>query len=328
MPSPTPLRIFVDFAIPPDALALLRAGTPDHELIFPRAPAASVLAQAARDPQFATADVAFGQPDPQAVAEAARLRWIHVSTSGITRYDNPAFRALVSGRGIPVTNSAGVYHEACALHALSFMLAQARHLPEALRARVAGGTPAWHALRAACTPLRGQTVVIVGYGAIGTRLADLLRPFDMQILACRRQARGDESVPVITEAQLAETLATRADHIVNILPDSAATRHFFNRARFAGIKPGAIFYNIGRGTTVDQDALLEALRAERLGAAWLDVTEPEPLPDDHPLWREPHCHITPHVAGGHTHEARTLVRHFLANLERFTQGAPLLDRVM
>jgi phosphoglycerate dehydrogenase-like enzyme len=94
------------------------------------------------------------------------------------------------------------------------------------------------------------------------------------------------------------------------------------------MKPGAIFYNIGRGTTVNQASLLDALRSGHLKAAWLDVTEPEPLPDNHPLWAEPNCFITPHIAGGQTGEARTLVRHFLQNLQRFVRGEPLLDRVM
>jgi len=116
-------RIFVDYAIPPDALELLQAGTRGHQLVFPQKPVASVLSEPERDPQFATADIAFGQPDPQAVAEAVKLKWIHVSSSGITRYDNPKFRALVSERKITVTNSAGVYNEACAVHVLSFMLA-------------------------------------------------------------------------------------------------------------------------------------------------------------------------------------------------------------
>ena len=322
------LRIYVDFAAAPDVLAMLQAGTKGHQLIFPQKPAASVLAKAERDPQFTTVNVAFGQPDPQAIAEADQLKWIHVSSSGITRYDTREFRALMAQRGIVVSNSASVYNEACAAHALSFMLAQARKLPLALKTRTADGTPAWHAVRGACRTLRGETVLIVGYGAIGKRLAELLRPFDMKVIAYRRKARGDEGVPVITEDQLAHTLANGADHIVDILPESAATRHFFNATRFATIKPGAIFYNIGRGTTVDQDALLEALRSGRIGAAWLDVTEPEPLPDDHPLWAEPNCFITPHVAGGHTDEAKTLVRHFLKNLERFVRGEPLLDQVM
>jgi phosphoglycerate dehydrogenase-like enzyme len=322
------LRIFVDIPTPADVLEMLQEGTKGHQLVFPQTPVSSVLAKAERDPQFATVDVAFGQPDPQAIEEAERLKWIHISTSGIARYDNPKFRALVAKRQIPVTNSAGVYNEACAIHALSFMLAQARNLPFALKTRTSSGTDAWHALRNSCVPLRRKTVLIVGYGAIGKRLAELLHPFDMNVIAYRRRARGDEDVPVITEDGLAHILASETDHIVNILPESAQTRHFFDAARFSAVKHGAIFYNIGRGTTVDQDALLDALRSGRIGAAWLDVTDPEPLPDDHPLWAEPHCFITPHVAGGHVDEAKTLVLHFLENFERFVRGEPLLDRVM
>lgn len=321
------LRIFVDFAVPPEVLELLQAGTRGHQLVFPGTPVTSVLARAERDAQFATVDIAFGQPEPEAIAEASLLKWIHVSTSGITRYDNPQFRALMAERRIPVTNSASVYNEACAVHALSFMVAQARKLPLALKTRAASGTKDWNEIRGSSGTLRGETVLILGYGAIGRRLAELLRPFDMKVIAYRRKQRGDEGVPVVMEDRLADELA-EAEHIVNILPDSTATRHFFDAAGFAMIKPGAIFYNIGRGTTVNQDALLEALRSGRIGAAWLDVTEPEPLPDEHPLRKEPNCFITPHVAGGHAGEAKTLVRHFLENFDRFVRGEPLLDRVM
>ena len=321
------LRIFVDLALAPDVLEMLQAGTQGHQLVFPKAPVTSVLAKAERDPQFATAEVAFGQPEPAVIAEATRLKWIHVSSSGITRYDNPQFRAQMAQRKIAVTNSAGVFNAACATHALSFMLAQARKLPLALKTRAASGTSAWNALRGSAGTLRGEKVLILGYGAIGKRLTELLRPFDMKVTAYRRKARGDESVPVVTGSQLFRALG-EADHVVNILPDSAETRHFFDASRFLAMKPGAVFYNIGRGTTVSQDALLDALRSERIQAAWLDVTEPEPLPSDHPLWTEPHCFITPHIAGGHVDEAKSLVRHFLQNFDRFLRGDPLLDRVM
>ena len=323
-----PFKIFVDFATPPDVLELLRAGTRGHQLVFPLKPIASVLAKPEPDPQFNTVDIAFGQPDPQAVAEAHNLKWIQVSSSGITRYDNPEFRTMVAQRGIVVANSAGVYKEACAVHVLSFMLAQARNLPLALKTRTANGTDTWNSLRGSSTTLAGQTVLILGFGAIGRRLLELLRPFHVNVIAYRRKARGDEGVPVITPEQLPNTLAEVADHVVNILPDNLESRHFFNVARFAALKPGAVFYNIGRGTTVEQDALLDALRAGRLKAAWLDVTDPEPLPEDHPLMTMPHCHITPHVAGGHAGESKTLVLHFLKNFERFVQRQPLIDRVM
>ena len=322
------LRIFVNAALPRNALELLQAGTVGHKLVFPRIPTASVLAKSEPDPLFATVDIAFGQPDPGAIADARQLKWIHISSSGITRYDNPGFRSHLAQRGIPLSNSAGVYHEACAAHALGFMLAQTRRLPTALKSRAAGGTPAWDALRGSCGTLRGETVLILGYGAIGKRVAELVRPFGMKVIAYRRKPRGDEGVSVIGQDQLAQVMATEADHLLDILPDSAKTRHFFNRGRFATVKPGSIFYNIGRGTTVDQGALVEVLRSGRLAAAWLDVTEPEPLPEDHPLWAEPNCFITPHVAGGHRDESMTLVRHFLENFGRFVRGEVLLDRVM
>jgi len=102
-------RIFVDFAATPEVLELLQAGTQGHQLVFPRTPVPSVLAKAERDPQFATVDIAFGQPEPEAIAETGQLKWIHISTSGITRYDNPQLRELMAERKIPVTNSASVY---------------------------------------------------------------------------------------------------------------------------------------------------------------------------------------------------------------------------
>ena len=213
------------------------------------------------------------------------------------------------------------------MHALSFLLAQARKLPLALATRAASDTPTWQALREAGGTLGGETALIVGYGTIGKRLTELLRPFDMKVIAFRRKPHGDEGVPVITEEQLAATLAN-TDHVMDILPDSVETRHFFDAARFNLFKPGAIFYNIGRGATVDQEALRGALRSGRIAAAWLDVTEPEPLPDEHPLRREPNCFITPHVAGGHVNEPKTLVRHFVDNFQRFVRGEALRDRVM
>lgn len=321
-------RIFADIATPPATLKLLREITEGHQLLLPSKPAVSVLHVAEPDPLIYTADIAFGQPDPDAIAKAQQLKWIQISSSSITRYDNTTIRALMAERNVMVTNSASVYAEACAEHAFAFMMAQSRQLPVALRTRVAGGEPEWHNLRGSSVSLRGQTVLILGYGAIGKRLTELLGPFHMKIIVHRRHARGDEGVPVIDEAQLALTLAQGVDHIVNILPESASTYHFFDAARFARIRPGAVFYNIGRGSTVNQDALYDSLSSGRIKAAWLDVTDPEPLPDDHPLWALPNCFVTPHVAGGHLAESETLVRHFQVNLNRFVRGQPLLDRVM
>ena len=190
------MNIFVDLEMPIGALKILQAETVGHQLLFPKTPTASVLAKATPDVQFALADIAFGQPDLSSIANAPRLKWIHVSSSGYTRYDTAQFRALAAERKITFTNSAGVYQEACAVHVLSFMLAQARNLPAALSARVANATPVWNQLRATSSTLRGETVLILGYGSIGRRLVELLQPFGMNFLAYRRKARGDENIPI------------------------------------------------------------------------------------------------------------------------------------
>lgn len=320
-------RIYVDFSMNRDNLSLLEAATRDHQLLFPARPVASVLHKAEWDPQLETVDILFGQPDPTHIVKAGQLKWIHVSSSSITRYDNSSFRQLVAKRGIIVTNSAAVYAEACADHTLSFMLAQSRQLPLGLVTRTANGSDAWAKIRSSCTFLRDQTVLILGFGAIGRRLVELLSPFNMRIIAYRRRARSDEGVPVIEKEQLASTLA-ETDHVINILPDSLETQHFFDQSRFTLIKPGAVFYNIGRGATVNQDALLEVLKSGQLRAAWLDVTDPEPLPEDHPLLKQQNCFITPHVAGGHFNETGMLVRHFIENFQRYIGGEPLINRVM
>jgi phosphoglycerate dehydrogenase-like enzyme len=111
------------------------------------------------------------------------------------------------------------------------------------------------------------------------------------------------------------------------LPQSAETQMFFNAERLHQIKPGARYYSIGRGTTTDQAALLACLNSGHLSAAYLDVTTPEPLPPDHPLWSTAHCFITPHIGGGHADETLRIVKHFVHNLHRFERGETLIDKV-
>ena len=321
------LRIFSDAPLSASALAILKEGTAPHELVFPRRTAESVLVRTEPDPALGTADIAFGQPDVASVLKSERLRWIHLTSAGYTRYDTPEFRAFAKSRGLLVTNSSAVYAEACAEHVFAFMLAQARRLPQGLQTRCASGSPQWIQLREGSALLQKQRAVILGFGAIAARLVELLAPFEMEVIAMRRKPRGDERIPTVTPEHLRQAFAT-ADHVISILPDNADSIHFISTERLGWMKPGAIFYNIGRGTTVDQQALFESLRSGHLGAAWLDVTDPEPLPDDHPLWTAPNCYITPHTAGGHRNESETLVRHFLENLNRFLGDLPLRDRIM
>lgn len=305
----------------------LVTGTASHRLLWAKHRSSSVLTEGQPDPLLAGADIAFGQP---AVADCERfgqLRWIELSTAGYTRYDRDDLRELLRSRSTIVTNASGVFADSCAQHVLAMMLALGRQLPQSLHDQWTDHS--WHYTerRYDSRLLTGQTVLLLGYGAIGRRLAELLAPFRVRIAALRRQARSERAVRVIPIDQVSTALA-EADHIVNILPENDATRGFVNARRLQCVKPGARFYNVGRGPTVDQPALLEALHSGRLGAAYLDVTEPEPLPPEHPLWTAPNCFVTPHTAGGRRDQDEALAEHFLANLAAFERGEPLTDRVI
>ncbi len=285
----------------------------------------SVLAEGASDPAIAEADIVYGQPDPRDVVAQARIRWVAIATAGYTRYDTPEFRGAMQARGTAVTNASAVFANPCAEHALAMMMAAARELPRYVLSKA---TREWNYAEGRYTidTLTGKTVVLLGYGAIGKRLAELLAPFRCRVIAVRRSVRGDEGVETVSEADVARVLPF-ADHVVNSLPDAPNTRRFCNAAFFAALRRGAGFYNVGRGITVDQDALVAALRSGQVGVAYLDALDPEPLPPEHPLWAEPNCQITPHLAGGHRGQDESLVQHFVANLDRFTRGERLVDRI-
>lgn len=287
----------------------------------------SVLAQGESDPALGEADIAYGQPSPDDVVRNPQLKWVALSTAGYTRYDRDDFRAAMKARGTQVTNASAVFANPCAEHVLAQMLALARNLPVQLRNQ--DGVREWRYQEDRFTnaSLTGQSVLLLGFGAIGRRLAELLRPFGGRVVAFRRTPSGDEGVEVVNEAGLAAALGA-ADQVVNLLPDSPSTRTFVNADRLKQMKRGSRFYNVGRGTTVDQVALIDALETGRVAGAYLDVMEPEPLPPKHPLWDAPNCFITCHIAGGTVDQDMKLVAHLLENLRRFRSGVPLVDRII
>lgn len=321
-----PLTIWCNAHLTEPAMRELREGLGAHRLVLPADRTMNLVA-GQPDPLLARADVAFGQPDPRQVVELANLRWIHLTTAGYTRYDTDAVRAALRARGAALTNSSSVYDEPCAEHVLAMMLAVGRRLPQCW-AEQAGGRP-WKSIehRLECRLLVGQSALLLGFGAIGRRLVELLAPFRMNLVAVRRNVSGSEPIPTFP-VERARELVARADHVIDLLPANAGTEQFFNADLIGAMKSTAIFYNVGRGTTVDQYALRTALDVGRIAGAYLDVTDPEPLPADDPLWTTPNCRITPHTAGGHHDEFERLVRHFLENLRRFTSGQRLNDRIM
>ena len=225
----------------PDALVeqLQRGiGAGGGELILATKTFASNLSPGESDPQIKTCDVAFGQPDPRDVIESPRVVWVHINTAGYTRYDDDRFREAIRARRGIATNSSDVYSEPCAQHLVAFMMARARALPAALesfRERAWNYEP----LRRAQRVVAGDNAVIVGYGAIGQRLAQILLALRVSVVAIRRNMRGDEAVPTYNFDRLDEALSI-ADHVFNTLPSAAGTRELFDAQRFNRTKRGAV----------------------------------------------------------------------------------------
>ncbi|HEY0707334.1 MAG TPA: D-2-hydroxyacid dehydrogenase [Polyangia bacterium] len=319
--------IWCNLALPPPLREALEAGVGKHRLIWSPLAAIGNNAGDAPDPTLEQADFAFGQPHAAQCASLARLRWVHLSSAGYTSFAEPAIRTSLIARGALLTTSSSVYAEPCAQHALAFLLAHARRLPASWQDQQQ--TRSWpkSQLRREAQLLHRQTVLLVGMGSIARRLCALLAPFELEVIGFRRRPTGSEPVTTLPLEALDDHLP-RADFVIDLLPGAIETNRLFSAERIRAMKPGSVFLNIGRGTTVDQDALVGALTGGVLGAAYLDVTEPEPLPIDHPLWTAPNCTITPHTAGGHQNETERLVAHFLDNLARQAAGQPLRDRVV
>lgn len=319
------LSIWCNADLSPDALAELRDGTAKHRL-FVSDKRTGNLGTTGASEELAEADVAFGQPDPAQLISLPNLRWAHLTSAGYTRYDNDEVRSALRARGAALTNSSSVYDEPCAQHVLSMMLSHVRQLPASFEDQMTARSWAYDRIRAKTGILEDETVLILGFGAIGRRLAELVSPFRVRVVAVRRRVTGSESVETHPIERLHELLA-EADYVANVLPLNPSTDSLMDEKAFGAMKNGASFYNVGRGSTVDQAALIAALESGRLGGAYLDVTDPEPLPSDHPLWTTKNCHITPHIGGGRNRESSVLVQHFLSNLERFVGGSELGDRL-
>jgi phosphoglycerate dehydrogenase-like enzyme len=167
--------------------------------------------------------------------------------------------------------------------------------------------------------LTGKTVLLIGYGAIGKQIERMLQPFDVELLRVARHARAEPAVHAVSELG---RLLPRAEVLVLILPCTRESQGLIGRHQLALLQQGALLVNAGRGPIVDTDALVEALQAGRIRAA-LDVTEPEPLPEGHPLWSCPNLLLTPHVAGSTPQFSPRSLHTAADELRRYMQGEPL-----
>lgn len=219
---------------------------------------------------------------------------------------------------IIVCRAVGVHDGPVSEWVVAAILAMQRRLPAFIEFQRRAEWNRSGAQPATIDDLEGHTVVVVGHGSIGRALAARLAPFGVRVIGVARHAR-DDAQPV---SALPELLP-EADVVVDLLPLTPETERFVDAAFLGRMKPGALFVNAGRGKTVDTAALLEALRSGRIRAA-LDVTDPEPLPADHPLWHAPNLLITPHVAGSVTRWEERGYRFAGEQIRRYAAGEPLL----
>lgn len=271
---------------------------------------------------MADADALFGPPSADIIARGARLRWIQSPSAGVESVARiPGF---VEGP-ILLSNAQRIYGPPISEHVFGLLLALARRIPLAMRLGQESrwATDQFPALE--MPELHGRTLLIAGLGGLGTEVARTARGFGMRVIGTRNvKGEPNEVAEYIGGADELATLAKEADFVVNTLPLTPATRNAFGAAVFGAMKPTAYFVNVGRGGTVDTDALVEALKARRIAAAGLDVTDPEPLPKGHVLWTMPNVIITPHVASSSIMERERLWLLWRENLRRFVAGEPLL----
>ena len=253
---------------------------------------------------------------------ATRLRFVQSIGSGTDQFD----KAALAARGIRLASAAGVNARAVAEHAMSLILALARRLPEA---RDNQARRVWRGMIGDLTQredeLTGKTVLIIGLGRIGGRLAQLAKAFDMTVVGFRRDpaagAGAADSVHALAELP---AFLPRADFVVLTCPLVPETRGVIDAKALALLRPSAFVVNAARGGCVVESALIEALRAGRIAGAALDVTDPEPAEELSPLWAMPNVFITPHT-GGETRKYEANVNEILVeNLERMWRGETAL----
>jgi phosphoglycerate dehydrogenase-like enzyme len=218
--------------------------------------------------------------------------------------------------GVTLCDARGVHDTSTAEWAVAAILAAVREFPRFVVAHREGR---WD--YGGTGELAGRTVLIVGYGSIGAAIERRLLPFEVTVLRVARTGR-DGVAPV---AALPELLP-KADVVVLVVPLTSSTRHLVDAAFLARLKDGALLVNAARGPVVDTDALVAELRSGRITAA-LDVTDPEPLPEGHPLWTAPGLFLTPHVAGSTSAFPRRISELVRAQLERYRAGEPLVNVV-
>jgi D-2-hydroxyacid dehydrogenase (NADP+) len=309
--------LLLRFPLEERLLERLRSRFPDVEVV-------AATSDDLFDRRLAEADAIVGwRVTAEEIAAAPRLKWVQTIGAGVEDVIVPELAA----RGIVLTNNSGVHAPNIAEHVLGLILAFARRLPHQIRGQV---LHEWRdeSGRRGLFELGGQMLLVVGLGDIGQALAKRANALGMRVIGVRRrELETPEGVErVVGLADLASVLAV-ADHVAICLPLTARTRGLFDAAVLDAMKPGAYLYNIGRGPIVDTEALIEGLRSGHVGGAGLDVTNPEPLPHDSPLWDMENVIVTSHTAGATPRYWDRAIVILESNIARFRAGDRLLNEV-
>ncbi len=264
-----------------------------------------------------------GGPPPELVEHLHQLEWVQFRTDSLEKWSD-TLRQLAP-RDVVVTRTSGSYNETVPDHALMLVLALARDLPGLagrLRAHTFSGEP----LRT--TPLARARMVIVGFGSLGRAIAERAAALGMKIVGVD-PVRGElpAGVEEIVRPESLLDVVPSADFVVAAMPHTPSTEGAIGAEVLAAMKPTAHLVNVGRGINVDTAALLRALDEGRLAGAGLDVTEPTPLPADHPLWEHPRVILTCHTAPHGSRPEKVQFDQILDNLKRYAEGRELLMRI-
>lgn len=257
---------------------------------------------------------------------AHKLKWIHSTAAGVAQLMYPELR----DSGIVVTNPSGVFSTTMAEHTMGLLIALARNFPDSMRHQDRsrwGQQDMWDKPQR-LTELNGLVLLIVGFGSIGRELAKRARAFDMRVWGVTRSGNGDltHAEKIVPISQLEEALP-HADYVVIAAPETSETRRMIGTAQIARMKPAARLINVGRGSLLDEAALIQALETGALAGAALDVTSVEPLPPDNPLWKAPNLFITPHTSAVSDRLWQRETVLLMDLLERWFDGREMFNQV-
>ena len=247
-----------------------------------------------------------------------RLKFVQSISAGTDQYDRAAFQ----GRGVRLASAAGVNANAVAEHAMAMILAIERHV---VSGRDNQSKSHWRPMisdiAAREAELTGRTMVIVGLGRIGGRLARFAKAFDMHVIGVKRDVKSSVAgVDEILSTTELKSVLLRADFVVLACPLTPETENLVDAAALAAMKPGALLVNVARGRVIDEGAMISALQSGQLRGAALDVTREEPLPGTSPLWSMPNVLITPHTAGETQAYEDNVIDILVDNLARLARG--------